>query len=134
MSEGKCVASGCQIRSPKQILLCEQSRNELYSLAQKNGVERPYYKLNRKLVCQCDSSRILLDSEVTMRNEHGDDRKLCKQSSELSAVYFSDLIINDMERFSKSKKPSLGGPIHVPGQATSISTLLTSTNLMPFFC
>ena len=32
-------------------------RNELYPLPQKNGAERPYYTLNRKLVCQCDSSR-----------------------------------------------------------------------------
>ena len=116
---------GCQIESSKQITL-----RTIASLPQKNGAERPYYKLNRKVVCQCDSSRIPLANDVTMRNEHGNDRKLCKQSSAISLT----LIINDMKRFfskiSKSKKPSLGS-IHVHGQVTSISTLLTSTDLMP---
>ena len=100
--------------SPDWIVEADSTlRNELYPFSQKNGAERPYYILNRKLVCQCDEST---SGEVTMWMIES-----FVSSCKLSTVYFSlTLIINDMKRIYKKfsefkfKKPSLGS-IHGPG-------------------
>ena len=87
--------------------------------------------------------RFVKDSEVKRvcvgtSVEHGDDEGFVSRVANSQRYFSLSLIINDMKRFFKSfyksKKPSLGGSIHVPGQAISISTLLTSTDLLPFFC